>query len=114
MGILRANNITPLLLFYLVSSENFKKTLEYISTGSNINNLSNNLSEVKIPLPPLEIQKQIVAECEKVEKQYNTIRMSIEEYQKLIKAILVKCGICEAQNIQSTNSAGGVIPLLAA
>lgn len=63
----------------------------------------------KIPLPPLEIQKQIVSECEKVEEQYNTIRMSIEEYQKLIKAILVKCGICE----ESTNG-GGIIPLLAA
>lgn len=49
----------------------------------------------KIPLPPLPIQKQIVAECEKVEEQFNTIRMSIEEYQRLIKAILVKCGICE-------------------
>lgn len=65
------------------------------------------IKNIKIPLPPLEIQKQIVAECEKVEEQYNTIRMSIEEYQKLIKAILIKCGICEAQNIQSTNSAGG-------
>ncbi|WP_239056363.1 N-6 DNA methylase [Helicobacter apodemus] len=71
---------------------------------------------VKIPLPPLEIQKQIVNECEKVEEQYNTIRMSIEEYQKLIKAILVKCGICEADTAQSANSAGegGIMPLLAA
>ncbi|EAL4711532.1 restriction endonuclease [Campylobacter lari] len=51
------------------------------------------LKEIFIPLPPLEIQKQIIAECEKVEEQYNTIRMSIEEYQNLIKAILQKCGI---------------------
>ncbi|MEB2816706.1 restriction endonuclease subunit S [Campylobacter upsaliensis] len=49
--------------------------------------------QVKIPLPPLEIQTQIVAECEKVEEQYNTIRMSIEKYQELIRAILVKYGI---------------------
>ncbi|TLE07452.1 hypothetical protein LS78_009215 [Helicobacter bilis] len=55
--------------------------------------------QVQIPLPPLEIQKQIVSECEKVEEQYNTIRMSIEEYQKLIKAILVKTGICEEASI---------------
>ena len=52
--------------------------------------------QVKIPLPPLEIQKQIVTECEKVEEQYNTIRMSIEKYQELIKAILVKCGIVDS------------------
>ncbi|EAK3930224.1 hypothetical protein C1U56_01960 [Campylobacter jejuni] len=53
------------------------------------------IENIKIPLPPLEIQKQIVVECEKVEEQYNTIRMSIEEYQKLIKAMLQKCGIIE-------------------
>ncbi|ELZ9008580.1 N-6 DNA methylase [Campylobacter coli] len=43
----------------------------------------------------IEIQKQIVAECEKVEEQYNTIRMSVEEYQNLIKTILQKCGIID-------------------
>ena len=84
---------------------------------SGLRNLDMNAyKNLKIPLPPLEIQKQIVSECEKVEEQYNTIRMSIEEYQKLIKAILVKCGICEAQNMQSANSSGGggIIPLLVA
>ena len=38
-------------------------------------------------------------ECEKVEEQYNTIRMSIEKYQELIKAILVKCGICADEKV---------------
>lgn len=56
---------------------------------------TNKFNDFLIPKPPLPIQKQIVAECEKVEEQYKTIRMSIEEYQRLIKAILVKCGICE-------------------
>lgn len=51
----------------------------------------------QIPKPPLEIQKQIVAECEKIEKQYQTIRMSIDEYRKLIKAVLIKCGVCERE-----------------
>ena len=62
------------------------------------------LKNIKIPLPPLEIQKQIVRECEKVEEQYNTIRMSIEKYQELIKAILVKCGIVDSNSLKSTNS----------
>ncbi|WP_180322847.1 restriction endonuclease subunit S [Helicobacter winghamensis] len=38
----------------------------------------------------------------KVEEQYNTIRMSIEKYQELIKAILVKCGI-----VDSSEGGGG-------
>ncbi|EHQ1322865.1 restriction endonuclease subunit S [Campylobacter upsaliensis] len=50
----------------------------------------------KIPKPDIKIQKQIVSECEKVEEQYNTIRMSIEKYQELIRAILVKCGIVDS------------------
>ncbi len=60
---------------------------------------------IKIPLPPLEIQKQIVSECEKIENQYNTIRMSIEEYQNLIKAILEKTGVID--NANSAINGGG-------
>ena len=56
----------------------------------------------KIPLPPLEIQKQIVSECEKVEEQYSTIRAVIEKYQELIRAILVKCGIVDSSESSKT------------
>lgn len=62
--------------------------------------MNNVMAEIKIPLPPLEIQKQIVSECEKVEEQYSTIRMSIEKYQELIRAILVKCGIVANDEIE--------------
>ena len=41
----------------------------------------------KIPLPPLVIQRQIVSECEKIDEEYNTSRMSIEEYKKKIAQI---------------------------
>lgn len=51
------------------------------------------IENIQIPELDTKIQQQIVRECEKVEEQYNTIRMSIEKYQELIKAILVKCGI---------------------
>lgn len=75
--------------FYLVNNENFWEKSGSAQPFIKLSSVKN----TKIPLPPLEIQKQIVAECEKVEEQYNTIRMSIEKYQELIKAILVKCGI---------------------
>ena len=63
----------------------------------------------KIPLPPLPIQKQIVAECEKVEEQYNTIRMSIEEYQNLIKAILLKTGVINDEDSASFSSLESIL-----
>lgn len=43
-----------------------------------------NLSPMQIPLPPLDIQQQIVSECEKVDEEYNNSRMTIEEYKRKI------------------------------
>lgn len=51
------------------------------------------IENIKIPLPPLEIQTQIVAECESLESRCNAIEQSIKAYQELIKAILWHCGI---------------------
>ncbi|ENI6439947.1 restriction endonuclease subunit S [Campylobacter jejuni] len=83
-------------LKYALSSNEVKKQFKLQGYGGlQINLGKTQILSTKIPLPPLEIQKQIVAECEKVEEQYNTLSLSIEEYQKLIKAILQKCGIIE-------------------
>lgn len=43
--------------------------------------------EVKIPLPPINIQQKIVDECKKIDEEYNASRMSIEEYRKKIADI---------------------------
>lgn len=95
---LKSNNenyIDTYFLYILLKQlENFINC--FLFKGSGLKHLQKTeLKSLKIPLPPLEIQKQIVAECEKVEEQYNTIRMSVEEYQNLIKAILQKCGIID-------------------
>ncbi|WP_229933630.1 restriction endonuclease subunit S [Campylobacter majalis] len=93
--------ITPL------KDEILKKFLVFILPFANIKQVitgsaqpqitRTNLSQLQIPLPPLIIQKQIVKECEKVEKEYQKIRMSIEEYRNLIKAVLEKCGVGYSQ-----------------
>ena len=44
-------------------------------------------NEVKIPLPPIDIQRKIVSECETVDEEYNNSRMSIEGYKKKIAEI---------------------------
>ncbi|EAJ1115096.1 restriction endonuclease [Campylobacter coli] len=95
---LKSNNenyIDTYFLYILLKQlENFINC--FLFKGSGLKHLQKTeLKSLKIPLPPLEIQKQIVAECEKIEEQYNTIRMSVEEYQNLIKAILQKCGIID-------------------
>ncbi|EGO0810545.1 N-6 DNA methylase, partial [Campylobacter lari] len=81
-------------LMYAIDYFKFQLFNETITTSQKNINLGI-LQNMIIPKPPLEIQKQIVAECEKIEEQYNTIRMSIEEYQNLIKAVLQKSGIID-------------------
>ncbi|MBE6327606.1 MAG: methyltransferase domain-containing protein [Bacteroidales bacterium] len=49
--------------------------------GKSLNSVYLN-NEVKIPLPPLDIQNQIVSECEKVDEEYNNSRMTVEEYKR--------------------------------
>ncbi|WP_228589011.1 restriction endonuclease subunit S [Campylobacter jejuni] len=90
-------------LMYAIDYFKFQLYNEVITTSQQNINLGI-LQNMVIPKPPLEIQKQIVAECEKVEEQYNTIRMSVEEYQKLIKAMLQKCGIIEDNQEYELNS----------
>ncbi|HED4916082.1 TPA: restriction endonuclease subunit S [Campylobacter jejuni] len=92
-------------LKYALSSNEVKKQFKLQGYGGlQINLGKTQILSTKIPLPPLEIQKQIVAECEKVEEQHNTLSLSIKEYQKLIKAILQKCGIIEDDQEYELNS----------
>ncbi|EJN0663329.1 N-6 DNA methylase [Campylobacter coli] len=92
-------------LKYALSSNEVKKQFKLQGYGGlQINLGKTQILSTKIPLPPLEIQKQIVAECEKVEEQYNTLSLSIKEYQKLIKAMLQKCGIIEDNQEYELNS----------
>lgn len=45
------------------------------------------LKQAYVPKPPLPIQQKIIAECEEIDKQYNSTRMSIEEYRKKIETL---------------------------
>ncbi|EOH7536790.1 N-6 DNA methylase, partial [Campylobacter jejuni] len=73
-------------LMYAIDYFKFQLYNEVITTSQQNINLGI-LQNMVIPKPPLEIQKQIVAECEKIEEQYNTLSLSIKEYQNLIKAM---------------------------
>ena len=60
------------------------------------------LKKQQIPLPPLDIQQQIVTECEAIDEEYNTSRMAIETYRKKISDIF--------ERLEVVNK-GGVKPL---
>lgn len=86
------------ILLEICGQKLYKQGQQYPQFDTNI------FYSFKIPLPPLEIQKQIVAECEKIEEQHNTLSLSIKEYQKLIKVMLQKSGIIEDNQEYELNS----------
>ncbi len=92
MGILRTKNkdILPKYLYETLNSETMRDVIRSNSNGTSIQNLSNRIIDVKIPLPPVDIQHQIVSECEKVDEEYNNSRMSIEECKKKIAEVIGK------------------------
>ena len=56
---------------------------------------------LQVPDIDTSIQKKIVAECEKVDEEYNTSRMTIEEYKKKIAQVFERLDVI-------TNVGGGV------
>ena len=57
--------------------------------------------EVRIPVPPPEIQQQIINECDEIENEYNSTRMTIETYRKKIEELF------DELDITSISTGGG-------
>ena len=89
MGIVRVlpNKTEPKYLYFVLNSSVIRNYVRQISSGSNINNLSSTLLDLKIPLPPIDIQKKIVAEIGAVEKHEKNLEKEIENANKSIENI---------------------------
>ena len=93
MGILRNKNTnsSSKYLFELLNIDTYKNMIRNIGTGSNINNLSSRLEEIKIPLPPLEVQQQIIDECAVVEQEtdqaHQTIAAAKQRIEELVSSV---------------------------
>lgn len=92
-----------LKFFYEVINANLE-ILEVGFKGIALKNISKTFIEnIQIPKPPLEIQKQIVSECEKVEKQNSELNKAKQCLKELIKAILAQTGISEDETQEPTS-----------
>ena len=69
-------------LYWLLKNQRFNNFLRNRIVGANINNLSAKLLyEYAIPIPPLEVQKEIVAEIDAYQKVINGAQTVIENYR---------------------------------
>ena len=90
MGILRADDksILPKYLYEILNSDTYRAVVRSKSTGSNIKNLSNEIGDVKIPLPELAIQKKIIAECAKADKECAAQKKTVADMRMKIIGLI--------------------------
>ena len=78
------NLVNPKYLFYMASQ--FKQELERLGGQTSFKFVSiKNLKSIQIPLPPIEMQEQIVAELESYQKIIDGAKQVVENYRTTIK-----------------------------
>ena len=90
MGIIRSNSdrILPKFLYTILNSPSYRQIISDESNGNNIQNLSQSIGRIKVPVPPIDIQKQIVEEIAKVDKSVSDSMLRIDKYESDIESLL--------------------------
>lgn len=93
MGILRSStdNICMKYLWIVLSSKQFRDIMSQKSTGSNINNISSVLGDIKVPVPPVNIQQEIITCMKDYEDEETKLKSQLSEYQEKISDIINDC-----------------------
>jgi type I restriction-modification system DNA methylase subunit len=82
------NDIQTLFAFYVLDNR-FKEYALSVKRGNTQPYIVlANVTDFKIPVPPLDIQKKIVEECQKIDQEYETSRMTIKEKKQKIADLL--------------------------
>lgn len=88
------NEMLAPFLRYILSQELFFAFMMSGKTGVKMPRGNKDaIPNYQIPVPPLHIQKKVIAECQKVDKEYNTSRMAVEEYRGKIAKIFEKLDV---------------------
>lgn len=90
MGIIRlidSTYILPKFLFEILNSSQYRSEIQNLSSGSNINNLSDNLMNLQIPVPEISIQEKILKDIDILDEKDLDAHIKIEKYQNKIKEI---------------------------
>lgn len=90
MGIIRSssNLILSKFLYIVLNSPSYRQIIRDESNGNNIQNLSQSIGRVKVPVPPLSIQEQIVAEFDKVDEAVANSQEKILKLEEETESIL--------------------------
>lgn len=95
MGIIRVNSKNEPKYFFQLLNTLLRQTIRDVGSGSNINNLSGIINEVKIPLPPLNIQQKIVSEIEVLEVKEKRATEKVEKLKVGISSLITNLNFKE-------------------
>lgn len=80
-------DIFPILFYYQYTSQSIQKYLNDKCIGATLPNLNQKiLGDLKIIVPPFELQQQFAAKIEAIEKQKELIKKSIKETEELFNS----------------------------
>lgn len=83
--------VLPQFYAYFFKSRDFAERIKTVGQGANIRNLSQRiLSELQVPLPPLETQQAIVSEIETEQALVNANRELITRFEQKIQTVLAR------------------------
>lgn len=90
---LNRNEILDKYLYYLFKG----KLIDLEQTGDKAFGKSLNSTylreEVRIPVPPITVQQQVINECTKIDAEYESTRMSIKAYKQKIEDLFAELGV---------------------
>jgi restriction endonuclease S subunit len=74
------------------------KTFGYQNGMGGLKNLDmGRYMEIPIPIPSISVQRKVIEECELLENEFNTTRMSIESYRQKIEELFEKLDIANSR-----------------
>jgi len=80
------NKALPDFVFYLTKSSQYDRWIESMKKSGTISNINaKEYSSLKIPLPPLSVQEEIVAEIESYQKVIDGARQVVDNYKPRIE-----------------------------
>lgn len=101
MGIIRTKDeVKPKYVYQLLNSL-LRQSIRDIGSGSNINNLSGLINEVKIPVPPQNVQEKIVKEIEKIQQREEKVKKEIHSLNNSITDMINSVSSIKTEKLEN-------------
>ncbi|WP_201600163.1 restriction endonuclease subunit S [Psychrobacter submarinus] len=79
-----------IISYYYLSEALNKEAKKYVTQSANPKLMNNDMAEVKIPLPPINVQEQIISDCQEIDDEVEEAKENIKEIYQTIETAINK------------------------